>query len=345
MARLAEDRHLATSRHRRVAVSIPRRMKEIAPKPPPRHATQQASVSAPERRLFDLFVEDVETRYARRTAEHYVADARALLGWIGAKGIALGDVGPRDLQRYQGDLYAVRRKGQPYASSTIQTKLVAVKTLFRFLVRRQALLMDPSAQLELPRTEKRLPRLILTEGEARRVVAAPKERSPLELRDRAILETLYGTGMRVGELVRLRPDDVDTEARLVRIVEGKGRKDRNVPLTTAAAQAIARYLAGGRPALAREEPWLFLAKRGGRLHRAQVGDIVNVWAKKARVKKKVSCHTFRHSAATHLLRGGADIRQIQALLGHGSLSTTERYTHVEVSDLRRVIERAHPRGR
>lgn len=302
-------------------------------------------MSAPERRLFRLFVEDMEIRYAGRTVEHYVADTRAFLGWIAVKGIALRDVRPRDLQRYQGELYAVRRKGQPYASSTIQTKLVAVKTLFRFLVRRQAMLMDPSAQLELPRTEKRLPRLVLTEGEARRIVSAPKGRSPLELRDRAILETLYATGMRVGELVRLKPDDIDTEARLVRIVEGKGRKDRNVPLTTAAAQAIARYLAAGRPALARSETWLFLGKRGGLLHRAQVGDIVKAWAKKARVKKNVCCHTFRHSTATHLLRGGADIRQIQVLLGHGSLSTTERYTHVEVSDLRRVIERAHPRGR
>ncbi len=343
--RSTENRHLARNRHRRMAVSIPRRVKGMAPKPPPRHGNQQASVSAPERRLFRLFVEDVETRYARRTAEHYVADVEAFLAWTAESGIPLRDVSPRDLQRYQGELYAVRRKGRPYASSTIQTKLVAVKTLFRFLVRRQALLLDPSPQLELPRTEKRLPRIVLTEGEARRIVGAPQGRSPMELRDRAILEILYATGMRVGELVRLRPDDVDTETRLVRIVEGKGRKDRNVPLTTAAAQATSRYLARGRPALARREPWLFLGRRGGRLHRAQVGDIVKAWAKTARVKKPVSCHTFRHSTATHLLRGGADIRQIQALLGHGSLSTTERYTHVEVSDLRRVVERAHPRGR
>jgi integrase/recombinase XerD len=343
--RSAENRHLATNRHPRVAVSIPRRMKEIPPQAPPRHRSQQASVSAPERRLFRLFVEEMQTRYAGRTAEHYVADVLAFLEWTAAKGIALRDVRPPDLQRYQGELYAVRKKGRPYASSTIQTKLVAVKTLFRFLVRRQALLMDPSAQLELPRTEKRLPRVVLTEVEARRIVTAPKDRSPLVRRDRAILETLYATGMRVGELVRLKPDDVDTEGRLVRIVEGKGGKDRNVPLTQAAAEAIRLYLAAGRPALARGEGWLFLAQRGRQLHRAQVGDIVKTWAKAARVRKSVSCHTFRHRTATHLLRGGADIRQIQALLGHGSLSTTERYTHVEVSDLRRVVERAHPRGR
>jgi integrase/recombinase XerD len=303
-------------------------------------------VSGTDQRLFRLFTEDMETRYAERTAEHYVADVREFLARLGAKGITLADVRPDDLQRYQGQLYAATKKGgRPYAASTIQTKLVAVKTLFRFLVRRQALLLDPSAHLELPRIEKHLPRLILTEAEARRIVTAPRGRSPLVLRDRAILETLYGTGMRVGELVRLRPDDVDTEDRLVRIVEGKGRKDRNVPLTSAAARAIGAYLTQGRPALLRSEPWLFLAERGRQLHRAQVGDIVKTWVKRAGVKKNVSCHTFRHSMATHLLRGRADIRQIQALLGHGSLSTTERYTHVEVSDLRRVIERSHPRGR
>lgn len=288
----------------------------------------------------------MQTRYAERTAEHYVADARAFLSWLEEKGIRLSDVRPEDLQRYQGELYAVTLKGgRPYAASTIQTKLVAVKTLFRFLVRRGALLLDPSSQLELPRIEKRLPRLILSESEARRIVTAPRGSSPIVLRDRAILETLYGTGMRVGELVRLRPEDVDTEDRLVRIVEGKGRKDRNVPLTSAAARAIRSYLKQGRASLLRNEPWLFLSKRGKKIHRAQVGDIVKAWARKSQVKKNVSCHTFRHSMATHLLRGRADIRQIQALLGHGSLSTTERYTHVEVSDLRRVIERAHPRGR
>ena len=342
-----ELRHFATTRQTGGGGAISLKGKPLRPTSPLRQGNQQASVSGADQRLFRLFTEDMETRYAERTAEHYVADVREFLARLGAKGIALADVRPEDLQRYQGELYAATKKGgRPYAASTIQTKLVAVKTLFRFLVRRQALLLDPSAHLELPRIEKHLPRLILTEAEARRIVTAPRGRSPLVLRDRAILETLYGTGMRVGELVRLRPDDVDTEDRLVRIVEGKGRKDRNVPLTSAAARAIARVPHPGAPARFLEsEPWLFLAERGKKLHRAQVGDIVKAWAKKAGVKKNVSCHTFRHSMATHLLRGRADIRQIQALLGHGSLSTTERYTHVEVSDLRRVIERSHPRGR
>jgi integrase/recombinase XerD len=337
---------LATARQVGVAGLSKRPVNHLSPNPPTRHGNQQGSLSASEAKLFRAFVEDTETRFAARTAEHYVADVREFLAHLSAKETAIADVRAEDLQRYQGGLYAAtKRSGRPYAASTIQTKLVAVKTFFRFLVRRKALLFDPSAQLELPRVERHLPRTILTETEAHRIVTAPRGKAPLILRDRAILETLYGTGMRVGELIKLRPEDVDTEGQLVRIIEGKGRKDRNVPLTTAAARAIAAYLTHGRPFLLRREPWLFLSERGKRLHRARVGGFVKAWAKAAGVKKNVSCHTFRHSMATHLLRGRADIRQIQALLGHRSLSTTERYTHVEVSDLRRVIERSHPRGR
>jgi len=344
--RSPENRHLAKNRQTAVAGSISRPMKEMTPKPPPRHQNQQGSMSAKDRQLFRLFEEDVEIRYARRTAEHYVADTLAFVSWLAERGIALKDVRPPDVQRYQGDLYAQRTKDdKPYAASSIQIKLIAVKTLFRFLSRRGYLLFDPSAGLELPRTDKHLPRVILSEAEAKRIVTAPRGRAPRVLRDRAILETLYATGLRVGELIQLKPADVDTEERTLRIVEGKGKKDRNVPLTQAAARAIAMYLAEGRSAFLGHSSWLFLGQRGGKLHRAQVGNVVKAWAKKTRVKKNVSCHTFRHSVATHLLRGRADIRQIQALLGHGSLSTTERYTHVEISDLRRVVERAHPRGR
>ncbi len=131
------------------------------------------------------------------------------------------------------------------------------------------------------------------------------------------------------------------------MVQGKGRKDRNVPLTAAAASAIERYLLEARPKMrgARRSQLLFLAPRGGRLHTSTLNDIVQHHAKKARVKRHVTCHTLRHSVATHLLRGGADIRHIQALLGHASLQSTERYTRVEIQDLQKVIRRAHPRGR
>lgn len=337
------------------AISLKR--KPLGSTSPLRHRSQGGSLSRTDARLLRLFREDVETRYAARTAEHYSADALAFAAWLSSQELALRDVRPGDVQRYQGALYAQRtRRGRPYAASTVQIKLMAVKTLFRFLVRRGYLLFDPSSNVELPRTDKQLPRVILTEPEARRIVTAPRGRKPLVLRDRAILETLYATGIRVSELIHLKPADADVEERTLRIIAGKGRKDRNVPLTRAAARAIEAYLTRGRGELLvlassgegrrfEPQPWLFLGERGKKLHRAQVGDVVALWAKQARVKKRVSCHTFRHSVATHLLRGRADIRQIQALLGHRSLTTTERYTHVELSDLRRVVVRAHPRGR
>ena len=188
---------------------------------------------------------------------------------------------------------------------------------------------------------------MLTREEARKLVEAPDISTPLGLRDRAIFETFYATGIRAGELAELKCGDVDTEDRLLRVVLGKGRKDRNVPLTRAAAEAIEAYLRDGRPHIqgATKTPRLFLARRGGRMHDSLLNDLVQAAARKAGLEKHATCHTLRHSVATHLLKGGADIRHIQALLGHSSLATTERYTHVEISDLSRVLRRAHPRGR
>jgi len=190
--------------------------------------------------------------------------------------------------------------------------------------------------------------VILTREEVTKILrAAAHARSPLGLRDRAILETFYATGIRVSELAQLTPYDVDTHERTLLVRLGKGSKDRNVPLTRAAAAAIDAYVLEGRPKLTRPRGpgFLFLASRGGYLHRGEASRIVQAWTKRAKVKKNVTCHTFRHSIATHLLKGGADIRHIQVFLGHSSLSSTERYTRVEVQDLRKVIERAHPRGR
>jgi integrase/recombinase XerD len=332
----------------------------MAPNPRTCEENQQGSVSeAPAARLLRLYEDSIRTRYAERTVEHYLSDVRFLLGWLTERGVDLADVRSKDLEAYQVQLYALRKKdGRPFAAGSQQARLIATKNFFRFLYRRGFLLHDPAAALELGRAEERLPRVVLTEEEARRIVSAPRGSTPQVLRDRAMLETLYATGIRVGELVRLTAYDVDTEERLLKVVMGKGRKDRNVPLTRAAAQAIEEYLQKGREALAgsgeggRGRPRrgerakvLFLADHGGGLHRAVVGRIIARWARKAGIKKHVTCHTFRHSVATQLLRGGADIRHIQALLGHASLKATERYTRVEIQDLRRVVERAHPRGR
>jgi integrase/recombinase XerD len=277
-----------------------------------------------------------------------MAHVQAFLGWLSGRGLDLVDVKAADLHAYQAHLYAFRREdGRPYAAAYQATRLVVLKHLFRFLYRRGYLLHDPAADLDLPRLEKRLPRTILTPKEVRRILEAPDPKTARGLRDRAMLETLYGTGIRVSELCNLTPYDVDTEERVLRVVLGKGRKDRNVPLTHAAADAIEAYIVTGRPQLLGRERVrvLFLQDRGGKMDRATAARIVRDWAVRAGIKKHVTPHTLRHTVATHLLKGRADIRHIQALLGHASLGTTQRYTRVEVSDLRAVDDRAHPRGR
>jgi len=311
-------------------------------------------------RLLALYGEELPLRCSPRTVEGYLRNVRYFLGWLFEHGLGLADVRRQEVEAYQGSLYALRGKdGRPYSASTQQGRLVAVQSFFRFLVKRGHLISDPAALIELPREERRLPRVILSPGEAVRILGAAKEKTARGLRDRAILETLYATGVRASELAGLRPGEVDTEERVLRVVMGKGRKDRVVPLTPSAARAIEEYLIHGRPKLLSPE-WkvvgrplagkkkaalLFLSDQGGQLQRAVLSRIVKKYARGARVRKPVTCHTFRHSVATHLLRGGADIRHIQMLLGHESLQTTERYTRVEVQDLRRVVSRAHPRGR
>jgi len=309
-------------------------------------------VSAPlprkTRQILELYEDHLHARYAPRTPPAYIAHVHAFLGWLAGRGLDLFDVQAKDLHAYQTHLYAFRRQnGRPYAAAYQGTRLVVLKHLFRFLCRRGYLLHDPGADVELPRLEKRLPRTILTPEEVRKILEAPDATTPRGLRDRAMLETLYGTGIRVTELCNLTPYDVDTEERVLRVVLGKGRKDRNVPLTRAAAHAIDVYLVKGRPNLAgaHKLSFLFLQDRGGKMDRATAARIVREWAGEAGVKKHVTPHTLRHTVATHLLKGRADIRHIQALLGHASLGTTQRYTRVEVSDLKAVVDRAHPRGR
>lgn len=301
------------------------------------------------RRLLELYEDHLHVRYAPRTPVAYMAHVRAFLEWLVRRGLDLVDVKAKDLDAYQSFLYAYRRKSddKPYSAAYQGTRLVVLKHLYRFLYRRGYLLHDPAADIELPRLEKRLPRVILTFQEVRRILEAPDAKTPRGLRDRAMLETLYGTGIRVSELCNLTPYDVDTEERVLRVVQGKGRKDRNVPLTRAAAEAIEAYLVKGRAKLAGRgrTRTLFIQDKGGTMDRATASRIVSGWAEAAGVKKHVTPHTFRHTVATHLLKGRADIRHIQSLLGHASLGTTQRYTRVEVSDLKQVIERAHPRGR
>ena len=331
--------------------------KEIAPKPRNRGGSHGASLSSPVHRasaarktaaLMKLFEDHVLVRYAEKTARDYLRLARVFLDWLLSRGLALPDVRTEDVHAYQMDLYAARQKdGTPYSAPAQAKQLSAIKTLCRFLARRGYLLSDPSAAVEYPRREQRLPRGILSRQEARALVEAPDTSTPTGLRDRAILETFYGTGIRAAELSSLATTDVDTEDKVLRVVKGKGAKDRNVPLTTAAAEAIEAYLLHGRPKFraARRSRFLFLGLRGGKIHNGTLNDLIRECARAVGIERHVTCHTLRHTIATHLLKGGADIRHIQVLLGHSSLQSTETYTRVEVSDLGKVLRRAHPRGR
>jgi site-specific recombinase XerD len=317
--------------------------------PPLRQRNNEATMSTRARKLLDLFSKDLALRFRERTVPEYSASANRFVEWLRRRGLEITQARTDDVLAYQNELYAARQEnGKPYAVGTQASFLLAVKCLYRFLYRGNYMLHDPAAAVSLPRREKRLPRLVLKRPEVMRVLArVARARSPRELRDRAILETLYATGIRVTELARLTPYDVDTEDRTLRVLVGKGGKDRHVPLTRPAAAAIETYLINGRPQMldGRRCPYLFVANRGGYLHRALVSLIVREWSEKAGLRKRVTTHTFRHSVATHLLKGGADIRQIQVLLGHESLATTERYTRVELTDLKKVIRDAHPRGR
>lgn len=325
--------------------------------PPLRHPNQQGTVSSPVRRvslarktekLLRLFEDHVFVIHAEKTAQGMMRAARLFLFWLEDQGVPLIEARTADLESYQRHVCALRQKdGTPYSIPEQHHRIAVVKTLCRFLVRRGFILSDPSGPVGYPRPEKRLPRSVLARDEARRLMEAPDTGTPLGLRDRAILEVFYGTGIRAGEMAKLKTTDVDSEDRILRVLLGKGQKDRNVPLTRAAAEAVERYLVDGRPKIrgAVRSRFLFLALRGGGMYASLLNDVVQQAAKRAGLDKHVTCHTLRHSCATHLLKGGADIRHIQVLLGHACLSSTERYTHVEISDLSQVVKRAHPRGK
>jgi len=234
---------------------------------------------------------------------------------------------------------------RPYRTSSVARSLAGVRAFHRFLAAEGGAAEDPSAAVVRPRVPRTLPRPLSTD-EVERIVTAPSGAEPAPLRDRAVLETLYGAGLRVSELTGLDVDDVDLEERSVRVV-GKGDKERLVPMGRCARDAVAAYLTRARPSMAtaRSRGALFLNLRGGRLTRQGAARILKQSAARAGIRTRVSPHIMRHSFATHLLEGGADVRVVQELLGHASVSTTQIYTLVTQQHLRDVYFSAHPRAR
>lgn len=232
------------------------------------------------------------------------------------------------------------------SANSQRTYLSALRRFFAYLVKRHLVFQDPTDGLKLPRVVT-LPRLVLSESEATRLVETPFRGSVHGTRNRAILELLYGTGVRLSECCRIDLTDVDLGQGLLLIRNGKGRKDRVVPLAGRAAFMLDNYLREARPELLKSprETALFLNQLGNRLGKTMVDTVVHQCARKAGIKAAVSSHILRHSFATHLLRRGANIREVQELLGHKSLQSTEVYTRVSITDLKAVMEKTHPRAR
>lgn len=269
----------------------------------------------------------------------------SFIRWADERGLARPqDVTRPILQRYQRFLFHYRKSdGAPLAFSTQATLLNPIRAFFKWLTIENHLLYNPAADLQIPRTPRQLPKVLLTIADVESVLAQPDVETPMGLRNRAMLETFYSTGIRRLELSRLTLYDVDTERATLMVRQGKGRKDRLVPIGERACRWIDRYLAEVRSQLILEPDhgFLFVTDYGEPFEKNRLGDMVKRYMRLAGFEHG-ACHAFRHAMATHMLEGGCDIRYIQAMLGHSELSTTEIYTQVSIGKLKEIHAATHP---
>jgi len=290
----------------------------------------------------------VERGLADNTLAAYRRDLERYVSFLDARGVrTLDDVDPKTVRAFIASVSASTHgpDDEPYRATTVSRMLSTVRTFHRFALREGLVTDDPTAGVVRPRLPRALPHP-LTVDEVAAIVEAPGDATPVALRDRAILELLYGAGLRISELVGLDVDDLDLEDAAARVL-GKGSKERLVPIGRMARDAIAAYLTRGRPALAtgRSRAALFLNTRGGRLTRQSCSRLLDGHRTRAGLTRVVTPHDLRHSFATHLLEGGADVRVVQELLGHASVATTQVYTLVTNEHLRATYYTAHPRAR
>jgi len=281
----------------------------------------------------------IERRASAHTIRSYEFDLGLYCQYLAeaqGEGTDPAAVTPMRLRRYSAWL-----TGQAFAPSTVARRLASLRSFFRYLRRKGLLASDPSASLRNPRQSRKLPRLLRVDEVIRLLDAVPAD-GPLGVRDRAMLETLYGGGLRVSELVGLNLDDVDLEQELVR-VRGKGRRERLTPTGRMAMHWVRAWISVRQPKLSTEKG-VFLNQRGTRLTTRSVGRILESHLLRVGMMHAASPHTLRHSFATHLLDRGADLRSVQELLGHRKLTTTQIYTHVTQERLRDIYHEAHPRA-
>ncbi|GAB3943515.1 site-specific tyrosine recombinase XerD [Corynebacterium tapiri] len=289
----------------------------------------------------------VERGLSANTLSNYRRDVQRYVDWLSAVGIdSLQDVTEKHVESYVADLRSGRSCGTPLAASSAGRALVVARGLHRFALAEGAIAVDVTAEISPPATGQHLPDT-LSIAEVEKLLTAVGEgesAGPLEIRDRALLELLYGTGARISEVIGLTVDDVAEMDGYIR-VRGKGNKERIVPVGGAATEALEAYVVRARPVLATGASHaLFLNTRGNTLSRQSAWAVIKSAAQRAGISKDISPHTLRHSYATHLLEGGADVRSVQELLGHSSVTTTQIYTHVTADNLRSVWRESHPRA-
>ena len=295
----------------------------------------------------DQYLEALAVRnYTTKTVEGRRYAVNVFLSWCQERELArAADITKPILESFLRYLHRYRKaNGKPLGFSTRYNQIVAVKDLFRWLCRSNFMLFNPASELDLPRPEKRLPEEPLTISQVEMVLSQPDLSDPLGVRDRAILELFYSSGIRRTELTRLQESDLNRERCTLQIRQGKGKKDRVVPVGQRALTWLERYSDEVRPQLQLDpsEHALFLSSYGESINPDVLGRKVTAYIKQADIGRQGSCHLFRHTCATHMLEGGADTRFIQQLLGHAKLETTQIYTEVSIKQLQEVHARTHP---
>ncbi|MFH1574408.1 MAG: site-specific tyrosine recombinase XerD [Acidobacteriota bacterium] len=281
----------------------------------------------------------VEKGFSHNSVQAYLRDLKKLAGFAGRKGIEITSMGKAEIALWLEELRAKGLSPQSAARAT-----AAVRSFYRFLILDRAAQEDPTENLQLPRSLKPLPRF-LSKGDVEALLAAPDTATPRGIRDRAMLELMYATGLRVSELVGLKPSQLDLDLGILSCV-GKGSKERVVPLGEEAKRWVEQYLGAARAKLLgrRTSRYLFVTRLGSRMSRQSFWKTIRNYGLQAGIRGRLKPHALRHSFATHLLESGADLRSVQMMLGHSDISTTQIYTHVTRERLKEIYRKFHPRA-
>jgi integrase/recombinase XerD len=298
--------------------------------------------------LLDKYCQNLEAKnYSTFTIRVQRVHLSYFNTWASERGISEPvEVTRTSLEQYRHHVFhCVKKNGEPLGFTSQKNRLAPLRTWFRWMAREHYILHNPASELELPRVGFRLPKSVLTAEEAESILSQPNIGDPIGLRDRAILETFYSTGMRRSELAHLKLCDVDTERATATIRQGKGKKDRHIPLGDRAALWVRKYLTEARPRFHPKDQTVFLSNAGEELAADYLTELVRTYVDQAGIGKRGACHMFRHTMATLMLEGGADTRHIQVMLGHADLKTTQIYTHLAIRQLQEIHRATHPANR